>query len=82
MTTQYYISTILALSVCAYIGASVDNLLLCYLTTLAVALYPGLHKHGLVQTAQAKVLAIAGNHISVLKQKVTAATDGGAKKKE
>lgn len=76
--TQYYITTVLTLFVSAYIGASVDNLLLCYLVTLVVALYPGLQTHGFVQTAQTKVFAFVGTHLQLIKQKVTAVTAGPA----
>lgn len=76
---QYYIITVASLLVCAYIGASVDNLLLCYLITLLAALYPGLQKHGFVQTVQAKVFDFVGTHLKFLKTKVAGA-DTAAKK--
>lgn len=66
----------LVLIVCAYVGACVDNLLLCYLCTLFVAMYPGLQTHGFVQTLQTKVCAFVGTHLTFLKQKVSAVAAG------
>lgn len=55
----------------AYIGSTIDNLLISYLTVLLLALYPGMKTHGFVQIVEAKVCEFVGTHLKFLKQKVT-----------
>jgi hypothetical protein len=33
----------------AWIGSIINNLFLCYITALTIALYPGLYKHGIIK---------------------------------
>lgn len=70
-STMFLIIVSVVLLGLAWIGAVIDNLLLTYLLTLCVALYPGLHHHGFINTVKNQFGSLVSSKINQLKEKAS-----------
>lgn len=55
----------------AYIGATINNLLLSYLLLLSITFYPGLAHYGFVQMLREKIGTFISTQIKCIKQKAS-----------
>lgn len=72
-STMFLIAVSSLLLALAWIGSIMDNLFLAYVTTLLLALYPGLHRHGFIGTVKNQFGTIIASKISQIKDKTTKA---------
>ncbi|CAD7091121.1 unnamed protein product [Hermetia illucens] len=70
-STMFLISVSLILVLLAWIGSVIDNLFLCFITTLFAALYPGLSHHGFIGTVKGKFGAVLSSKIQQIKEKAS-----------
>lgn len=68
-STMLTIATAGTLVVLAWIGATIDNLLLSYLATLGLAFYPGLSHNGMLNRVKSIIKSVTDTHLKNLMPK-------------
>ncbi|CAG2064099.1 unnamed protein product, partial [Timema podura] len=66
---QYYLSVIVSLVFLAWLGNTVNNLLLTYLFVLVLLLLPGLKHHGILQKYVSQLMVLFTETVKGIKEK-------------